>query len=122
MFYVPPAMLPVTICVLLLSAAAVTSGGDPAQVTPFRPPPDELDRLLDTSLLSDIEDQLSRESAERGSNSTALLSRSRRSLAFPTGSYAQVDFQLYVPFYTQGDFSKTMSKQMWEETLALYHL
>ncbi|KAF0308135.1 hypothetical protein FJT64_020612 [Amphibalanus amphitrite] len=98
------AMLLVTGCVLLLSAV-LTSGGDPVEVTPFRPPPDELDRLLDTSLLSDIEDQLSLEAARRGSNSTALLSRSRRALAFPTGSYAQVDFQLYVPFYTQGDFS-----------------
>ena len=90
---------------LLLSAAVLTSSGDPTEVRSFRPPLDELELLTDVGLLSDIEDQLSREAAQ-GSNSTALLSRSRRALAFPTGSYAQVDFQLYVPFYTQGDFSE----------------
>jgi len=110
---------------LLLAAACLTSSvasaWDSADVSrapinPFRPAADQLDELLnsqaqldqldptarpsDVSLLTDIERQL-----KAGSNSTAVLSRQRRALAFPTGSYVQLDLQLYVPFYTAGDFT-----------------
>lgn len=79
------------------------------EVKELRTRDDELAHLTgasqhqDLELLNDIEAQLEREAT---SNSTAVLSRQRRNIAFPTGSYVQLDFQLVVPFYTVGDFSE----------------